>query len=193
MDVNYFGNFQADVWGTVSDWIMILVTIITAGFLYFTLRSQQISLKLQQDLISIEKFNHRVKIMPKFSLKIKIEQYSLNGDIMTLSFSFRLINNNNLAINAIFTITDEEKIIQNIDRNPYKHNKVQPNDVFLFSNTLVKKVGISQGEPVFWIQMDMKVEFSDIEGNKYIQKFSNMIGNSDDDSMVIPFEPEMIS
>ncbi|MDP9076163.1 MAG: hypothetical protein M3O71_01965 [Bacteroidota bacterium] len=33
--------FLSDVWGTVSDWVMIAVTTITAIFLYKTLKSQK--------------------------------------------------------------------------------------------------------------------------------------------------------
>ncbi len=40
--------FNAQVWGTVSDWVMIGVTAATAYYLYQTLQSQRETQDLQQ-------------------------------------------------------------------------------------------------------------------------------------------------
>src|SRR4051794_17899331 len=36
LDINNFGPFQSDVWGTVSEWIIVLVTFGTGIVIYYT-------------------------------------------------------------------------------------------------------------------------------------------------------------
>ena len=49
---NEYFNFKVEIWGTISDWYMIIVTIITAVFLYKTLESQ---MEVQKDQAKINK------------------------------------------------------------------------------------------------------------------------------------------
>jgi hypothetical protein len=74
MDVNNFGPFQAEVWGTYSDWIMVLVTIVTAIFLWRTLNSQMIVQKLQQQTTNIENERFRLEVKPNFTMLISKKQ-----------------------------------------------------------------------------------------------------------------------
>lgn len=64
MDVFKF-PFLAEVWGTVSDWIMIMVTSVTAYFLYKTLRSQKDVQQAQNKLLKIEQIRLREDFKPK--------------------------------------------------------------------------------------------------------------------------------
>ncbi|GEM_PF-2814130 len=79
MDINNFGIFHSEVWGTVSDWVMVVVTTLTAIFLYFSLKSQRQVQKMQQSLTIIEQNNYLHKIRPDFKCKIiwkeKLEDY----------------------------------------------------------------------------------------------------------------------
>ena len=61
--------FDAGVWGTASDWMMVMVTFFTAMYLVWTFREQKKSNDIQ-----IKK--HLDSILPKFS----IEQFSLGSD-----------------------------------------------------------------------------------------------------------------
>ncbi len=65
--------FPAEVWGTVSDWVMIVVTSLTALFLYNTLRSQKDVQKAQNKLLEIEQLRLREDFKPLF-------QYTLFQD-----------------------------------------------------------------------------------------------------------------
>jgi hypothetical protein len=56
--------FPADVWGTVSDWVMVGVTAITASYLYRTLKSQQEVQKTQAELYKIESIRFKESIKP---------------------------------------------------------------------------------------------------------------------------------
>src|SRR5690606_29713222 len=53
--------FDSSVWGTASDWIMVIVTICTAIYLILTFRQQK-------KAIDISLKNHRKSIMPRLSI-----------------------------------------------------------------------------------------------------------------------------
>ena len=61
----YCNNFYFDVeiWGTVSDWIMVVVTALTAYFLVLTFRQQQ-------RLFKNELYKHKLLIKPHFKAKL---------------------------------------------------------------------------------------------------------------------------
>ena len=69
-DVNNFGPFNAEVWGTTSDWFMFAVTGITAIYLIKTFRSQKEVQRLQQEVTSIEIARHKSEIMPIFKVEL---------------------------------------------------------------------------------------------------------------------------
>lgn len=50
-------KLNAEVWGTISDWIIILITLITAVFLYRTLISQQNNLELNYQSLKLNKYD----------------------------------------------------------------------------------------------------------------------------------------
>jgi hypothetical protein len=98
LDVNNFGPFQSDVWGTVSEWVTALVTLATAIVIYFTflyqsedrkmLRRQNKALintyiksqKPKIDLISIDFSAKREKnflIIPRITFYFKSNQNSM--------------------------------------------------------------------------------------------------------------------
>jgi hypothetical protein len=64
-------------WGTIADWAMIVVTAITAYFLYKTLKSQKDVQKTQNDLYRIESIRFRESIKP-------VLKYSGSMDMMKL-------------------------------------------------------------------------------------------------------------
>lgn len=59
--------FSSDVWGRVSDWVIIAVTILTAYYLYHTLRAQQVITKIANS-------EYVYRIRPDFDLHV--ENYS---------------------------------------------------------------------------------------------------------------------
>jgi hypothetical protein len=56
--------FTADIWGTVSDWVMISVTAITAFFLFKTLKSQKEVQQTQNEMFRIESIRFKESIKP---------------------------------------------------------------------------------------------------------------------------------
>ena len=76
IDINNFGPFHADVWGTFSDWVMILVTIATFIALLITLFLHRQKLKSQTDvqanqdkITEIEQKRFKFQIRPEFKIK----------------------------------------------------------------------------------------------------------------------------
>ena len=69
MDIFKF-PFLSEVWGTVSEWVMVVVTGFTAYYLYQTLQSQKEVQKAQNRLLEIE----QVRLRKQFESKL---QYSL--------------------------------------------------------------------------------------------------------------------
>ena len=58
--------FDPDIWGTVSDWFMVIITAITAFYLYKTLQSQKTVQETQNKLFEIETIRFRESIKPVF-------------------------------------------------------------------------------------------------------------------------------
>lgn len=85
MDVNNFGIFNADVWGTVSDWVVVFGTILTIIYLIMTFEKQK-------SLYNIEKERYRNSKKPIFNVEIVDAPYKKDSD-----FFLKLINTQNVA------------------------------------------------------------------------------------------------
>lgn len=57
-------QFDPEIWGTVSDWLMVAVTMLTAYYLYKTLKSQKEVQITQNKLFEIESVRFRESIKP---------------------------------------------------------------------------------------------------------------------------------
>lgn len=82
--------FSPDTWGTVSDWFMVSVTVITAYYLYKTLQSQKEVQKTQNELFRIESIRFRESIKPvlKYAATTKLFIPGEDGKrILTLEVS----------------------------------------------------------------------------------------------------------
>jgi hypothetical protein len=98
-------------WGTIPDWVMIIVTIFTAYFLYQTLKSQKDVQETQTKLFDIEKVRFRESIKPQLKYNLSNESYmplQMNQKSLTIE-----ITNETNSI-ALEMILDSE----NTDYNP---------------------------------------------------------------------------
>lgn len=66
--------FEAQVWGTVSDWVMIIVTFATALLLLLTLKSQKEVQRTQNELFRIESIRFKESIKPKLNFSVHANQ-----------------------------------------------------------------------------------------------------------------------
>lgn len=95
MDINNFGPFDSDVWGTVSDWFVAIVTAVSIYFLRRTLNSQNETQKLQSSVTNLEFQRYRQSIMPKWGLLINSFQ-DLKKTMMSISI-LKLFSNSKQA------------------------------------------------------------------------------------------------
>lgn len=118
-------KFNAEVWGTVSDWMVIAITVVTAVYLYRTLKSQMEVQKMQQEITQIETHIFRERIRPilnildqeydptrfKISFKISIQQNSLKHPkfISPIPLRFKshtIINITDLSEGYLYALQD---------------------------------------------------------------------------------------
>jgi hypothetical protein len=72
--------FPSDVWGTVSDWVMVGVTSLTAFYLYKTLKSQQEVQRTQNELYRIESIRFAESIKPKLNYSASTSMVKTNEE-----------------------------------------------------------------------------------------------------------------
>lgn len=87
MNVNDFGPFDPNIWGHVSEWLMVIVTSLTAFYLYKTLKSQLEVQQIQNELLKLEslKLKESVKPLLKYSGSTdKFKSTDENQKILTI-------------------------------------------------------------------------------------------------------------
>ena len=86
MSINNFGPFSSETWGTVSDWLIFITTVVTAYFVWKTLHEQVVINK-----VSINK--DRRDIRPEFKIIYELDE-------------FKIYVTNATALNVLFFNTD---------------------------------------------------------------------------------------
>ncbi|HUH19556.1 hypothetical protein [Albibacterium sp.] len=86
MNFNFFFHSPSSISGTCADWAMVVITLVSAGALIWTLLEQMGINKEQQRIINQQNSEKaRREIRPCF--KIKHEKYKGNGRLlMNISF-----------------------------------------------------------------------------------------------------------
>lgn len=155
--------FLSDVWGSVSDWAMILVTAITARYLYFSLKSQKEIQKMQKRITDIEDFRFRNAMMPKFVAKGNATKYPFNTkDTIRADYWLELVNSNsakNIKIKGL--LNDDESTFEkewNKGIASPEDNKVSIE--YQFNTTNIQKCAFGY---------KLNVTFEDMAGHKYHQ------------------------
>jgi hypothetical protein len=162
MDIFKF-PFPVEIWGTVSDWIMIIVTTITSYFLYNTLKSQKEVQQAQNKLLEIEQIRLREDFRPnlkysRFTENVRIDKP--NKDVV--SIAVRNISQS-IAMN-VKPIYFPDDNVEPIVFKPNPRTLVQ-NEKYLSLHFLVNS---SIGEYLNCI-IKFSIEYEDIAGTKYIQ------------------------
>ncbi|UCS95419.1 hypothetical protein KZP23_10585 [Echinicola marina] len=171
--------FSPDIWGTVSDWAMVVVTSLTAIFLILTFREQQ-------RITSIENYKHVQNIKPYFELKPKllgIKQEGENGEfsaVVTFDYYVRNSDAYDVEFNMSRKLYPKDVGIEwptysnsilHKDKNatfPFMHLfSVGESKIFdIKNNTLKTKHDYT---------LTADISFSDIEGNRYGQHISYVL------------------
>lgn len=182
-NVDYFSNirimilhsvfyFSSEVWGTVSDWVMIAVTAITLYYLRKTLQSQLEVQRTQTQLAEYEKHRFLLSIKPTFNTTTEWED-----DYLIVQHHCT----NATAKNTFVTIKGRDKYHFILN---YTSNDTLEVNMALLSHIDIEK----QGDiPI----LSMTIYFQDIQGNCYSQ-IANLFypgGRHNPKATMIPVRP----
>lgn len=149
-NINNFGPFQPDVWGTVSDWAMVGVTFFTLRYLIKTLRSQLEVQTIQQDLAKIENYRYKISIQPYFELEV-VPPYN---EYLFAKFTCKNAKAN--SVNIVVTEENPDEIIENVS-----YDQIVPG---LFAHVTTPSFNLEKNITLGYI-----ITFQDIEGHSYTQ------------------------
>ncbi|MBE8712513.1 hypothetical protein [Sphingobacterium hungaricum] len=142
--------FNSNVWGTVSDWIMIIVTSITAVLLLKSFSAQKTSNEISYK-------NYRKTIRPYFSVTIESEEFGVGNFKKFLTL--KVNDNNAFDLQVVEFKTD---YIVTLDFIPSFMSTNQEYSVEINEKGLTT---INQ-EP----EKIAMISFKDTEGNNYMQE-----------------------
>lgn len=150
--------FAADVWGTVSDWAMVVVTIVTAYFIWRTLNSQVAVQKAQSEMLKIEMNRRIAEIKPSFSF-VSLEESKFESDKLFL----KLNKNDVYVANVHLSFTIFSSNVSGASQKKSLSNaEVQSNDLRF---TFVKgKINLNYNSLII-----LGLEFEDELGTQYTQ------------------------
>lgn len=183
--INHF--LPPEIWGTVSDWVMILVTSITALFLFRTLKSQREVQKTQNELFRIENIRFKESIKPSLKYTASTDKM-IPGDTDKKILTIEVINETNgMALNISRIVSQNEQTSQIFIPTGLsdKRNHLKQGD-----NPLLFHFLIGSGSPASgWVSFALN--YQDISGTKYKQ---GVICICDELGIEInPYLPEMIN
>jgi hypothetical protein len=156
-------EFPADVWGTVSDWVMITVTAVTAYFLWNTLKSQKEVQATQNRLLKIEQ------------LRVK-EAFKPNLKYSRVDIAVKIPDPNKSIVNIA---------IKNVDESPALNLKPiyedDPEVIPIMFKPILKTLKNGEGYATLYFgvnskqgehlncEIRFKVEYEDVAGTQYTQ------------------------
>lgn len=171
IDINNFGPFEYAVWGSVSDWIMIVVTGLTAYFLWRTLESQKEVQQAQNLLTKIEHARYRREIEPRFELlKPEIEIYAEGEQLQAplVIFAFKLNNNQALDVKI------EVKLVGKNSQKRWRFDELTKyyDKVLALDEVMIDgDYNDDQYKGTVRLIVNFQLTFTDIEGVKFRQWF----------------------
>src|SRR5579872_2778010 len=157
-------EFPAEIWGTVSDWVMIAVTSVTAYFLWKTLKSQKEVQSTQNRLLKIEQLRVKEAFKPnlKYSrVDIGVKIPDVNKSIV--SIAVRNVNESP-ALDFKPIYEDDPEVIPIMFKPILKTLKNGEGYA-----TLHFEVNAKQGEHLN-CEIRFSVEYEDVAGTKYTQR-----------------------
>ncbi len=171
ISVNDFGPLHFEVWGNVADWAMVLVTGLTARYLWKTLQSQQKVQSAQQEMMDIEMSRFINEIKPAFRIEVdKRELQRIGEDLFIKTAHYRLVVHNNIAINPTVEFSHGashgEWHIANKSLEPM--TKFPPGSGFGVVASFRTTIAKDDTNPIS-LTLNFKLTFADRKGTPYIQ------------------------
>jgi hypothetical protein len=170
--------FYADVWGTVTDWLMLVVTALTGYLVWQTLKSQLIVLRLQQGININDEIRLQKDISPKFRLSATNSINETDEGFRTFSFIL-LTNIANYEAKDIKVDFQKERPLtfgkwESPMKMPILVNTLMPNQSIHFTIVCEKKTNdvpfseISAADSFLLVALD--IYFSDLKDTRYKQE-----------------------
>lgn len=147
--------------GSISDWAMVVITGITAYFLYKTLKSQKDVQRTQNELFKIENKRFRESIKPKLKCEPITGIFHPSDDKQEI-LTIKIYCEEGKALNISIHPNDSSKQIFMPMSISEKRNHLEKGDNPLIYNFLLD-------DDLFrWILFELKYE--DVAGYKYKQR-----------------------
>jgi hypothetical protein len=179
--------FNSDILGSVADWFMVIVTTITAVYLYKTLQSQKEVQKTQNQLFEIESIRFRKSIQPTLKYEFKQDLMMLESEDEKM-LSIQVTNETeNMALDVEISFTPNQGVFRAgvVMGMPFTHIEKDGAPYFIHFHLDFKDRGPKFKFIVF------AVTYQDIAGTKYKQ---GVLCIYESDRVEInPFLPEIIS
>lgn len=172
MDLNNFGPFSFDVWGSVSDWLVVSVTAATGVLIWKTLKSQTEVLRLQQKQTEMSEVSFRSGTHPLLEAIFSGAGHPNTQPKFTTQVSFMLKNIGNYPAHDIKLIPKHLK--DDLQFYNYKGEELQPTQYtqlnFVRKETL-EEVLKSKPQTLNHFSFATVLEFKDKDGREYNQTF----------------------
>lgn len=163
--------FDPNIWGTVSDWFMAIVTTVTAYYLYKTLQSQKEVQITQNKLFEIESIRFRESIKPSLKYSISKEIITLDQKKDSKIFTVEIVNETNNTALEISVEHREEKNIKRVSFAPIKQRHLKINDEPYLIHFLIEDFTKNLNYILFTLN------YKDISGAKYKQRVIGIADN----------------
>jgi hypothetical protein len=174
--------FPAEIWGTVSDWCMVIVTSLTAYYLYNTLKSQKDVQNTQNELFKIESVRFKESIKPVLKY-IGTTEMMKPGDENKLILTVKVSNEtSSTALNISKVVSEKDQIFIPMGFSDTRNHLSKGDEPLLFHFLIDTKVlGF----------VSFALSYQDIVGTRYKQKvfcIADEIGTE-----LHPYLPEVLN
>jgi len=155
--------FIPDVWGTVSDWVMVIVTIVTAIYLIKTFKSQKRVQEIQQKQFDLERARFAEGYKPIFEyLNVPKKESSIRSNLKKIIKVKNL--SKHLAKNVFISVKKGKEFIKEIT-SIIDIPMFGPNEEFTINFDLTNE---TENREIFEIVFEVKYE--DIHKHIYPQE-----------------------
>lgn len=179
--------FDPNVWGTVSDWFMVSVTVITAYYLCQTLNSQKNVQKTQNKLFEIENLKFKESVKPIFNYTISKENF-LTDDQYYKIITIEIQNETNSLAKEIKINFEERDNIKRImvpqNYLPFPLKTLNKSDKPYLLHFLILK------KPIAVEFIKFEITYQDISYTKYKQNVVCIY--EEEEISIIKNPPELI-
>jgi hypothetical protein len=173
MSLNSFGPFNSEVWGTVSDWGIFSLTIVTAIYFMRTYAAQAKTLKLQVEHNHFEMLKYKNAIRPHFILELNNRiDFQLGWETKPSTFILIAKVSNNQVVKNIHI----ETVIKDPINWNWEHSHIKEIPTFETHQSIKFEYKHTEGFPLNKFvarsnEFQILIRFEDVVGTNYIQRF----------------------